>query len=187
MLLNSWEQIEALGDDTRVAIIELCLRPQTVSDLAATLGVPRTRLYHHVNRLTELGLLRVVETRQVGAVTESHYQITALSFRPSRRLLGSLQGAKVGAALLTVILGPAKADFVRALEKGVFSLADSKERRRVHLARYLMQITPEELDQLIRGLEELYARFDPDPGVERPGTISVSALSLAHPRWERPR
>ena len=58
MLLNSWEQIEALGDDTRVAIIELCLRPQTVSDLAATLGVPRTRLYHHVNRLTELGLQR---------------------------------------------------------------------------------------------------------------------------------
>jgi DNA-binding transcriptional ArsR family regulator len=186
-LLDTWEQIAVLGDDTRVAIIELCARPQTVSALAEALDVPRTRLYHHVKRLTEQGLLRVVKTKKVGPVTESHYQTAAYTFRPSKRLLASLKGSEMGAALLTVVVGPAKADFVRSLEMGVFGLTDSKQQRRVHLARHLMHITPRELDELIRGLEDLFGRFDTDPGIRRPGTVAVSALSLVHPRWEHAR
>jgi DNA-binding transcriptional ArsR family regulator len=186
-LLDSWEQIELLGDDTRVAILELCITPNTVTKLAEALQVPRTRLYHHVNRLTEHGLLRVVKTKQVGPVTESQYQVSARSFRPSRHLKASLSEPAMGAALLTIVLGPARADFVRSLEEGAFKLVDSSGKRRVHLARYLMNLTPDELDELVTGLEDLYARFDPDPTVQRPGTIPVSAVSLIHPRWVRPR
>ena len=93
----------------------------------------------------------------------------------------------MGAALLTIVLGPARADFVRSLEEGAFKLGNSSGKRRIQLARYLMNLTPDELDELVTGLEDLYARFDPDPTVQRPGTIPVSAVSLIHPRWVRPR
>lgn len=187
MLLNTWEQVELLGDDGRLAILELCVRPRTVSQMAETLGVPRTRLYHHVKRLTEHDLLTVVKTKQVGPVMESHYQTSARSFRPSKQLMRSLSESAMGSALLTVILGPARADFVRSLEKGAFSLTQSGGKKRMLISRGLMDLTPDELDEVIREIEEVLGRYDTDPAIDRPGTIPVSAVSLIHPRWDRTR
>ena len=187
MLLNTWEQVELLGDDGRVAILELCVRPKTVSQMAETLGVPRTRVYHHVKRLTEHGLLTVVKTKRVGPVTESHYQTSAWSYRPSKQLMRSLSESAMGSALLTVVLGPARADFVRSLEKGAFSLTETSGKRRFHIARGLMNLTPDELDEVINEIEDVLGRYDTDPTIERPGTIPVSAVSLIHPRWDRTR
>jgi DNA-binding transcriptional ArsR family regulator len=187
MLLNTWEQVELLGDDGRVAILELCVRPKTVSQMAETLGVPRTRLYHHVKRLTEHGLITVVKTMRVGPVTESHYQTSAWSYRPSKQLMRSLSESAMGSALLTVVLGPARADFVRSLEKGAFSLTETSGKRRFHIARGLMNLTPDELDEVINEIEEVLGRYDTDPALDRPGTIPVSAVSLIHPRWDRTR
>ena len=185
MLLNTWEQVELLGDDGRLAILELCVMPKTVSQMAETLGVPRTRLYHHVKRLTEHSLLRVVKTKQVGPVTESHYQTSARSYRPSKQLIRSLSESAMGSALLTVVLGPARADFVRSLEKGAFSLTETSGKRRVLIARGLMDLTPDELDEVINEVEAILGRYDTDPTIERPGTIPVSTVSLIHPRWDR--
>lgn len=187
MLLDSWEQVELLGDDGRLAILELCVRPRTVTQIAETLKVPRTRLYHHVKRLTENGLLRVVKTKQVGPATESHYQTSARSYRPSKQLIRSLSESAMGSALLTVVLGPARADFVRSLEKGAFSLTETSGKRRVLISRGLKELTPEELDRVIREMEAILDRYDTDPSVDRPGTIPVSFVSLIHPRWDRTR
>lgn len=187
MLLDSWEQVELLGDDGRVAILELCVRPKTVTQMAETLRVPRTRLYHHVKRLTEHGLLRVVKTKQVGPVTESHYQTSARTYRPSKELMRSLSDADMGSALLTVVLGPARADFVRSLEKGAFSLTQTFGKRRFLISRSLKYLTPDELDEVIIEIEEILGRYDADPALDRPGTIPVSVLSLIHARWDRTR
>lgn len=185
MALDSREQIALLGDDLKLAILELAVHPNTVTSMAATLGVPRTRLYHHVNRLVDHQLLRAVKHRQVGPVVESQYQVTALTYRLSKRLLGSMSPAEVGAVLLSVVFGPAKAEFVTALQKGVFSVIESKRQRKVQVARHLMMLTPEELHSLILEVEDLYSRYDPDPQVDREGTIPVAAVSLIHPRWRK--
>lgn len=181
MQLETMEQVELLGDDLKVAIIELAIQPTTVSELAASLGVPRTRLYHHVKRLVEHGFLRVVRQRSKGPVVESVYQTAALTYRPSRQLLASLSSAEVGAALLSIVFGPAKAEFVAALDEGIFALTDTRRARQVSVGRHLMHLTPKELHDLIGEVEALYARYDPDPA-PRPGTIPVAALSVVHPR-----
>jgi len=183
--LDSWEQIKLLGDDTKVAIIELCGRPTTVTSLAESLGAPRTRLYHHVNKLVDAGLLRVVRQQPKGPVVESSYQVTGLTYRPSKKLLASLSPTEIGSALLSLLFGPTKAEFVNALDQGVFSLADSSRRRKVHVARHLLHLTPAELTGLIGEIEALYERYDPDPETIREGTIPVAALSVIHPRGRR--
>ncbi|HJU81568.1 MAG TPA: ArsR family transcriptional regulator [Acidimicrobiia bacterium] len=182
LALESREQIELLADDLKLAILEQAIHPTTVSAMAVALGVPRTRLYHHVNRLVDNNLLRVVRQRQVGPLVESQYQATALNYRVSRRLLESLSVSEVGAVLVSLVFGPAKAEFVTALQDGLFSLMDSKGSREVQVARHHMMLTHTELNQLIRELEELYARYDPDPQIEREGTIPVAAVSVVHPR-----
>jgi hypothetical protein len=48
-----------------------------------------------------------------------------------------------------------------------------------------MDLTPDELDEVIKEIEAVLGRYDTDPRVDRPGTIPVSAVSLIHPRWDR--
>ena len=67
-------QLKALGDRTRMAILDLVLeRAASVTELAAALGKPKSTVAHHVEVLRRAGLLRVVRTRRVRAVTEAFY------------------------------------------------------------------------------------------------------------------
>ena len=65
-------QLKALGDRARMAILDLVLeRAASVMELAAALGKPKSTVAHHVQVLQRAGLLRVVRTRKVRAITEA--------------------------------------------------------------------------------------------------------------------
>jgi DNA-binding transcriptional ArsR family regulator len=67
-------QLKALGDRTRLTILDLVLeRAATVTELAAALGRPKSSVAHHVDVLRRAGLLQVVRTRKVRALTEAFY------------------------------------------------------------------------------------------------------------------
>ena len=75
------EQFRAVGDPTRHRIISLLSeRAATTSQLAEALGQPRGSIGHHLKVLEEAGLIRVVRTRQVRAMTEKYYGRTARLF-----------------------------------------------------------------------------------------------------------
>jgi DNA-binding transcriptional ArsR family regulator len=74
VLADQPHQLKALGDRTRMAILDLVLeRAASVTELAAALGKPKSTVAHHVDVLRRAGLLRVVRTRPVRAVTEAFY------------------------------------------------------------------------------------------------------------------
>ena len=80
------DQFRAVGDPTRQRIISLLSeRAATTSQLAEALGQPKGSVGHHLKVLEEAGLIRVVRTRQVRAITEKYYGRTA-------RLFDFLQG-----------------------------------------------------------------------------------------------
>src|SRR5688572_20963009 len=68
------ETLRAISDSTRVRILEAMvqrLNPAwSVKELAAVLGMPQTRLYHHVELLLERDLIRAVERRVVSGIIE---------------------------------------------------------------------------------------------------------------------
>jgi DNA-binding transcriptional ArsR family regulator len=74
VLADQPHQLKALGDRTRMAILDLVLeRAASVTELAAALGKPKSTVAHHVEVLRRAGLLRVVRTRRVRATTEAFY------------------------------------------------------------------------------------------------------------------
>lgn len=80
--ISSLEQIKVIADPLRVRILEtICLEPRTTKQVAEILGEKPTRLYHHVDALAEVGLIRLVDTRPVRGTTEKYYQAVARSFR----------------------------------------------------------------------------------------------------------
>jgi DNA-binding transcriptional ArsR family regulator len=75
------DQFRAVGDPTRQKIISLLSeRAATTSQLAKALGQPKGSVGHHLKVLEEAGLIRVVRTRQVRAITEKYYGRTARFF-----------------------------------------------------------------------------------------------------------
>lgn len=75
------EQFKAVGDSTRHRIISLLTeRAATTSQLAGALGQPKGSVGHHLKVLEKAGLIRMVRTRQVRAMTEKYYGRTARLF-----------------------------------------------------------------------------------------------------------
>jgi DNA-binding transcriptional ArsR family regulator len=75
------EQLKALADQVRAAIIALLReRAYSTQELARDLGIPKGTVGHHLKVLERAGLIHVVRTRQVRAVTEKFYGRTARLF-----------------------------------------------------------------------------------------------------------
>ena len=81
LVVREPERLRALGHDLRAKIVVL-LRDQalSVTELSDELDVPKGTVSHHVKVLEDAGLVRVIRTRQVRAVTEKFYGRTARLF-----------------------------------------------------------------------------------------------------------
>jgi DNA-binding transcriptional ArsR family regulator len=55
-------------------ILDITQNPMTVSQMAEELGEKQSRLYYHVKKLEEAGLLELVETRQQGNLIEKYFK-----------------------------------------------------------------------------------------------------------------
>jgi len=81
LVVSEPQQLKALGDDLRTKIVMLMRdRARSTQELAAELGLPKGTVAHHVKVLQRAGLIRVVRTRKVRAVTEKFFGRTARLF-----------------------------------------------------------------------------------------------------------
>src|SRR5438067_158283 len=82
LLLGEPEQLRALGDELRTRVVVLLREhARSITELAELLGVPKGTVGHHVKVLEKAGLVRVVRTRKVRALTERYYGRTARLFQ----------------------------------------------------------------------------------------------------------
>lgn len=96
------QQLRALADELRAKIVFILReRAASVTELAAALELPKGTVGHHVKVLERAGLIRVVGTRKVRALTEKYYGRVARLFvlRSDESLPEELTGA-LGALML---------------------------------------------------------------------------------------
>lgn len=83
--------LRAIADGLRGRILGLLLeRAATTSELARSLGRPKGTVGYHMKVLERAGLVRVVRTEQVRAVTAKYYGRTARTFLVSTPLAGGV-------------------------------------------------------------------------------------------------
>lgn len=81
LVVSKPEQLRALADDLRAGVVSLLRsRARSTQELARELDIPKGTVGHHLKVLERAGLVRVVRTRQVRAVTEMFYGRTARLF-----------------------------------------------------------------------------------------------------------
>jgi len=79
-LLSNLEQIRILADPLRVRILEAFCQERTTKQAADLIGEKPTKLYHHVDSLERVGLIKQTRTRQVRGTVEKYYLAIARSF-----------------------------------------------------------------------------------------------------------
>ena len=107
---------DVLNSAFRQQIMRRLQDPKSVKQIADEMDVPVTRLYYHVNRLAECGVIEVVEERKTGAMIEKLYQTAARAFAPGPGLLsGDNDPAELARVAAGVVLDQARADAESAL------------------------------------------------------------------------
>jgi DNA-binding transcriptional ArsR family regulator len=154
--------LAALYDPLRYRLFRLLEEPRSVAELAAEVDMAANRLYYHLRRLVDVGLVRQVDARANGRHTERIYGRAAARFT----FAGDLDVA-YGGGLLRGIADELDAGLQDAREGEAGSVS-------YHGAR-LSEERARELEDRLRGLIAEYADLDDGPGGRRYGVLGVLA------------
>lgn len=135
---------KALSNPLRLRVMEmLWVRPRSARELSPLVGMPADRLYHHLKRLTDAGLVEIGEYRPLpGGKVERVY--AASKIEPPGE---DVTSEEVG-RFLTLVLETTRADLEAA-----FQAKAAGERREVHLTRTAARLSVEALQGLREAFE----------------------------------
>ncbi|MGY6658461.1 ArsR/SmtB family transcription factor [Amycolatopsis sp. TRM77291] len=157
--LERLEQAEALLKPQRVDVLRQLAEPRSCTEVAAALDQTPQRVYYHVKRLVEAGLVKQVSERKVRAVSEGVYQATARSYWMSPGLVGRLgpRAARDELSLgyLVDLMEEVQAD-VAALDRAAPELPSIGVSGEIRVEPERRQ---EFLDELKTTLQDLFTRY----------------------------
>src|SRR6476469_9614203 len=144
--IDSAEAVKALADPLRLRVLSLLMRDHdrswTVKEIARELEQSVTKLYHHVNMLEQVGLIRDVETRLVSGIVEHRYASGQRGLEFDNALYGSADTRDASLANVANLLDAARDDLVSYLG------SETAEPERVMIAKARLSLTQDEVAQL---------------------------------------
>jgi DNA-binding transcriptional ArsR family regulator len=160
MYLEQIEQAEALLKPQRIEVLRQLAEPRTCTEVAGRLGQTPQRVYYHVKRLVDAGLVDLVSERKVRGIHEGIYQATARSYWLSPRLVGRIGGMRkaqdeLSLGYLLDLMEEVQAD-VAALDRTAPELPSIGVSGEI---RVPPQHRQEFLDDLQTMLRELFTRY----------------------------
>ena len=90
LYLERVEQAETLLKPHRIEVLRQLAEPRSCTEIAARLDQTQQRVYYHVKRLVEHGIVTQVAERRVRGINEGVYQATARAYWLSPRLVGRI-------------------------------------------------------------------------------------------------
>jgi DNA-binding transcriptional ArsR family regulator len=126
------EQAEALLKPRRVEVLRRLAEPRTCTQIARDLGDSPQKVYYHVKRLQNAGLIELVDERRVRGITEGIYRAVASSYWVSPALVGRIgpprEGNQYGLGFLLDLAEELQSDLAQ-LPAGVPTLGISGDVR----------------------------------------------------------
>lgn len=149
--LDHLDLLDELTHRVRGPLLRRLRSPHSAAELADELGVPVTRLYHHLNVLESAGLIRVVATRRVGAATERRYRAIARGFRLRSDLV---EDPATFARSVGVVVDATRAELADCVERGACAVDD------VAMWSLRMRLDPQQQADLVERLGALISEFE---------------------------
>lgn len=110
------QELRALAHPLRLKLLEMFAQgPRTTMQVAASIGEPPTRLYHHVNALERAGILRLKSTRQVRGTTEKYFEVAKRQIGVARAKDATPGSRAALRGLATLVFDQARAELLAAI------------------------------------------------------------------------
>jgi DNA-binding transcriptional ArsR family regulator len=90
LYLEEIEQAETLLKPQRIEVLRQLAEPRSCTEVAERLDQTQQRVYYHVRKLVDAGLVTKVAERKVRGIQEGVYQASARSYWLSPRLVGRI-------------------------------------------------------------------------------------------------
>ncbi|MGJ6967393.1 ArsR/SmtB family transcription factor [Streptosporangium sp. G11] len=159
LYLEQIEQAEALLKPQRIEVLRQLAEPRSCTEVAALLGQTPQRVYYHVKRLVEAGLVTQVTERRVRGIHEGVYQASARSYWLSPRLVGRIglraTQDELGLGYLLDLMEEVQAD-IGALDRTAPELPSIGVSGEI---RMLPERRQEFLNDLQTALQDLFTRY----------------------------
>lgn len=155
--LKDLEHIKVLADPLRLRILEaLCDKPMTTKQVAQLLGEKQpTKLYHHVEALERVGLIKLVKTRKKRGTVEKYYQAVAGDFTVDRKLFAVRpQTREAIEAVQAMVAGPLEttlSEICQSIAEKLLKPED--EHRPAFLTRLRIRTTQAQIKKLQKRLQ----------------------------------
>jgi DNA-binding transcriptional ArsR family regulator len=159
LYLEQIEQAEALLKPQRIEVLRQLAEPRSCTEVAALLDQTPQRVYYHVKRLVEAGLVTQVTERRVRGIHEGVYQASARSYWLSPRLVGRIglraTQDELGLGYLLDLMEEVQAD-IGALDRTAPELPSVGVSGEI---RMLPERRQEFLNDLQTALQDLFTRY----------------------------
>jgi DNA-binding transcriptional ArsR family regulator len=159
LYLDDVEQAEALLKPQRIEVLRNLSEPRSCTEVARVLQQSQQRVYYHVRRLVDAGLVTQVSERKVRGILEGVYQASARSYWLSPRLVGRLgpgrERDELSLGYLLDLMEEVQAD-VAGLDRSAGELPSVGVSGRIRVPPERRQ---EFLDDLRTTLQGLFARY----------------------------
>ncbi len=155
--LKDLEQVKVLADPLRLRILEaLCQQPMTTKQVARLLGEKHpTKLYHHVEALERVSLIKLVKTKRNRGTVEKYYRAVARDFTVDRKLFAVRpQPEEAIQALQAMLASPLEATLSEIHQSIAAKLIKPEEEGRAALlTRLHIRTTPAQIKTLQKKLQ----------------------------------
>ena len=159
VVLEQLAQVDALLKPQAIEVLRQLAEPRSCTEVAERLGQTPQRVYYHVKRLVEAGLVTQVDERKVRGIHEGIYQASARSYWVSPRLVGRIGLRKVQDELslgyLLDLMEDVQAD-IAALDRSAQELPSVGVSGEI---RVLPEHRQEFLNDLQSVLQDLFTRY----------------------------
>ena len=164
--LDRLEQAEALLKPRRIEILRRLAEPRTCTQIATELGDSPQKVYYHVKRLQQAGLVELVDERRVRGINEGMYRAIAGSYWLSPRLVGTLGPRtardELSLGFLLDLAEELQADLARLAASRSAPAADATDLPSLGIAGEV-RLQPEQraafLDDLRSALQDVLTRY----------------------------
>jgi DNA-binding transcriptional ArsR family regulator len=163
--------LDVINDPLRMRIVHLTsIAARTVKEMAEELGVPVTRLYYHVNLLTEVGVIEIAETEKVGAMIQRRFRAVADDYRLAKTLTDSMRDdVKLAEVAAATVLDGARLDAEAMLAR---HFADPEDQPPIGaFGRTFFTLEPDRVAYWQERLSELVEEIDRESDAVEDGEV----------------
>jgi DNA-binding transcriptional ArsR family regulator len=131
MVIDDPTALQVFLQPLRFRLLRSLDLPASVAEIADLLGETTTRLYYHVRLLERMGLIEVIERRQIGSNMERLYRRAAERYEIADELAGAgYRLASAGSGVAESLMAESS-EFASLLRRADANLADAIEGGRV--------------------------------------------------------